>query len=70
MGEVHVHEFMTFDGVIDAPTWTVDYGFDARMADAVEGHELVDLERCHFSPPVSRLNVSLRVPALGLVLRV
>jgi dihydrofolate reductase len=25
MGEIHVHEFMSLDGVIDAPTWTVDY---------------------------------------------
>jgi hypothetical protein len=25
MGEIHVHEFMRLDGVIDAPTWTFDY---------------------------------------------
>ncbi len=31
MGAIHVHEFMTIDGVIDAPTWTVDYGFDPQM---------------------------------------
>jgi dihydrofolate reductase len=31
MGAVHVHEFMSLDGVIDAPTWTFDYGFDPRM---------------------------------------
>ena len=24
MGEIHVHEFMSADGVIDAPTWTFD----------------------------------------------
>ena len=35
MGEVHVHEFMSFDGVIDAPTWTFDYGFDPRMGEAI-----------------------------------
>ena len=35
MASLQVHEFMTLDGVIDAPTWTVDYGFDARMADAI-----------------------------------
>jgi dihydrofolate reductase len=35
MGEVHVHEFMTLDGVIDAPTWTFDYGFDPKMGDAI-----------------------------------
>ncbi len=26
MGAIHVHEFMSLDGVIDAPTWTFDYG--------------------------------------------
>jgi dihydrofolate reductase len=35
MGEVHVHEFMTLDGVIDAPTWTFDYGFDPKMGEAI-----------------------------------
>jgi hypothetical protein len=27
MGALHVHEFMSVDGVIDTPTWTVDYEF-------------------------------------------
>ena len=35
MGEIHVHEFMSLDGVIDAPTWTSDYGFDPRMGEAL-----------------------------------
>jgi dihydrofolate reductase len=35
MGEVHVHEFMSLDGVIDAPTWTFDYGFDPQMAEVL-----------------------------------
>ena len=35
MGAIHVHEFMSLDGVIDAPTWTIDYGFDPRMAEAI-----------------------------------
>ena len=35
MGEIHVHEFMSLDGVIDTPTWTFDYGFDPRMAEAI-----------------------------------
>ena len=35
MGAVHVHEFMTLDGVIDAPTWTFDYGFDPKMGEAL-----------------------------------
>jgi dihydrofolate reductase len=35
VGEIHVHEFMSLDGVIDAPTWTFDYGFDPRLAEAI-----------------------------------
>ena len=35
MGEIHVHEFISVDGVIDTPTWTFDYGFDPRMGEAI-----------------------------------
>src|SRR3712207_3842710 len=35
MGAIHVHEFMTLDGVIDAPTWTFDYGFLPEMEKAI-----------------------------------
>ncbi len=35
MGTIRVHEFMSLDGVIDAPTWTIDYGFDPKMGDAI-----------------------------------
>ena len=35
MGAIHVHEFMSLDGVVDAPTWTFDYGFDPRMAEVL-----------------------------------
>jgi dihydrofolate reductase len=35
VGAIHVHEFMSLDGVIDAPTWTLDYGFDPRMGEAI-----------------------------------
>jgi dihydrofolate reductase len=35
MGEIHVHEFMSLDGVIDAPTWTFDYGFLDEMGEAI-----------------------------------
>jgi dihydrofolate reductase len=35
MGAIHVHEFMSLDGVIDAPTWTFDYGFDPKMGAAI-----------------------------------
>jgi dihydrofolate reductase len=31
MGALHVHEFMSLDGVIDAPTWTMDYEFLPEM---------------------------------------
>jgi dihydrofolate reductase len=30
-----VHEFMSLDGVIDAPTWTFDYGFLPQMGEAI-----------------------------------
>jgi dihydrofolate reductase len=35
VGAILVHEFMSFDGVIDAPTWTFDYGFDPKMGEAI-----------------------------------
>ena len=35
MGEIHVHEFMAVDGVIDTPTWTAPYGFDPRMGETI-----------------------------------
>ena len=35
MGAIHVHEFMSLDGVIDAPTWTFDYGFDTKMGETI-----------------------------------
>jgi dihydrofolate reductase len=35
MGKIAVHEFITLDGVIDAPTWTFDYGFDPKMGEAI-----------------------------------
>ncbi|MGA9859567.1 MAG: dihydrofolate reductase family protein [Solirubrobacteraceae bacterium] len=37
MGAIQVHEFMTLDGIIDAPTWTMDFGFDPRMGEAIAG---------------------------------
>lgn len=33
MGSLHVHEFMSLDGVIDAPIWTFEYGFDDKMGE-------------------------------------
>jgi dihydrofolate reductase len=35
VGSIHVHEFMSLDGVIDAPTWTFEYGFDPKMGEAI-----------------------------------
>ena len=35
MGAIHVHEFMSLDGVIDAPMWTFDYGFHPQMGEAI-----------------------------------
>src|SRR5690349_6465816 len=35
MGHIRVHEFMTLDGVIDAPTWTFDFGFDPKMGETI-----------------------------------
>jgi hypothetical protein len=35
VGAIHVHEFMSLDGVIDAPTWTFEYGFTPEMEEAV-----------------------------------
>ena len=35
MGNIVVHEFTTLDGVIDAPTWTFDFGFDPKMDTAI-----------------------------------
>jgi dihydrofolate reductase len=35
VGAIRVHEFMSLDGVIDAPTWTFDYGFDPKMGEAI-----------------------------------
>lgn len=35
MGAIHVHEFISLDGVIDQPTWTFDYGWDPKMGDRI-----------------------------------
>jgi dihydrofolate reductase len=35
MGVIRVHEFTTLDLVIDAPTWTFEYGFDPKMGEAI-----------------------------------
>jgi dihydrofolate reductase len=35
VGAIHVHEFMSLDGVVDEPTWTFDYGFLPEMEEAL-----------------------------------
>jgi dihydrofolate reductase len=37
MGKIVVHEFITLDGVIEDPRWTVDYPFDPKMGEAIGG---------------------------------
>jgi hypothetical protein len=32
VGEIHAHEFMSLDGVIDAPAWTFEHGFHTGEA--------------------------------------
>jgi dihydrofolate reductase len=36
VGGILVHEFATLDGVIEAPTWTFDSGFDPQMGEAIK----------------------------------
>ncbi|HTU87013.1 MAG TPA: dihydrofolate reductase family protein [Solirubrobacteraceae bacterium] len=35
MGNIAVHEFITLDGVIEDPRWTMDYPFDPKMGTAI-----------------------------------
>jgi dihydrofolate reductase len=35
VGTVRVHEFITLDGVNEAPSWTFDYPFDPKMGEAI-----------------------------------
>jgi dihydrofolate reductase len=35
LGAIKVHEFTTVDGVVDAPMWTVDYGFPDDLAASI-----------------------------------
>jgi dihydrofolate reductase len=35
MGALRVHEFTTVDGVVDAPMWTMDYGFSDDLAASI-----------------------------------
>ncbi len=35
MGAIKVHEFTTVDGIVDAPMWTMDYGFPDDLAASI-----------------------------------
>jgi dihydrofolate reductase len=35
MGRILVHEFISLDGVIEDPRWTMDYPFDPKMREAI-----------------------------------
>jgi dihydrofolate reductase len=35
VGGINVHEFMSLDGVIDAPVWTFEYGFHPKLGEAL-----------------------------------
>jgi dihydrofolate reductase len=37
MGQILVHEFISLDGVFEAPKWTMEYGFDPKMGEAIGG---------------------------------
>jgi dihydrofolate reductase len=35
MGTIAVHEFITLDGVIEAPSWSFDYPYDPKLGEAI-----------------------------------
>jgi dihydrofolate reductase len=35
VGTIAVHEFVTLDGVIEAPSWTFDFSYDPKMGEAI-----------------------------------
>jgi len=35
MGNIAVHEFLTLDGVFEDPRWTMDFGYDPKMGEAI-----------------------------------
>ncbi len=37
MGKIAVHEFVALDGVFENPSWTMDFGFDPKMGEAIAG---------------------------------
>ena len=37
MGQIHVHEFISLDGVFEDPAWTFEHGFDPAMGETLGG---------------------------------
>ena len=37
MGTIKVHEFISLDGVVENPSWTMDFGFDPTMGETIAG---------------------------------
>ena len=35
MGDILVHEFISLDGVVETPSWTMEYPFDPRMGETI-----------------------------------
>ncbi|GAB3441846.1 hypothetical protein GCM10027517_18330 [Phycicoccus ginsengisoli] len=35
MGQIHVHEFISLDGVFEDPSWTFEHGFDPAMGETL-----------------------------------
>ena len=35
MGRIAVHEFVSLDGVFENPSWTMEFGFDPKMGEAI-----------------------------------
>ena len=60
MGAIHVHEFMSFDGVVDAPAWSAAYEFVPRMGELIgsfvegsAGSSKTKNQFTHLSSPLS-----------------
>jgi dihydrofolate reductase len=37
MATIAAHEFISLDGVFDDPSWTMEFGFDPRMGETLQG---------------------------------
>ena len=35
MGQINVHEFISLDGVVEDPRWTMDFPFDPKMGETI-----------------------------------